>query len=81
MNHSSTRDLASALKILAQQIHSEDGAANVVCAEAADRILLLVTLTNELTAHILASPIHHPKCTAKTKGSYCNCILSRVTPS
>jgi hypothetical protein len=25
--------------------------------------------------------MHHPRCNAKTKGTYCNCILARVLPS
>jgi len=81
MKTSATHDIVSALNVLSQQIHSEDGVANIVCAEAAQRINQLVALTGELTAHILANPVHHHKCNAKTKGSYCNCILSRVTPS
>jgi hypothetical protein len=81
MIQSSTHDLVNALNILSAEIHSADGAANAVCAEAANRILQLIALTKELSDHILASPIHHPKCNAKTKGSYCNCILSRITPN
>jgi hypothetical protein len=81
MIHSSSHDLVNALNILSSEIHSVDGAANAVCAESANRILQLIALTKELSDHILASPIHHPKCNAKTKGTYCNCILSRITPN
>ena len=81
MIQSSSHDLVNALNILSAEIHSTDGAANAVCAEASIRILQLIALTKELSDHILANPVHHPKCTAKTKGSYCNCILSRITPT
>jgi hypothetical protein len=81
MHHSSSHDLVVALNILASEIQSEDGVSNTVCFEASIRIQQLIALTKELSDHILASPIHHPKCNAKTKGTYCNCILSRITPN
>jgi hypothetical protein len=79
MHKSSTHDLVNALNILASEICSPDGAANGVCAEASARILELVNLTKDLTAHIISNPVHHPKCNAKTKGSYCNCMLSKIS--
>jgi hypothetical protein len=79
MHKSSTHDLVNALNILASEICSPDGAANGVCAEASARILELVTLTKDLTAHIISNPVHHPKCNANTKGSYCNCMLAKIS--
>ena len=79
MHKSSTHDLVNALNILASEICSPDGAANGVCAAASARILELVNLTKDLTAHIISNPMHHPKCNAKTKGSYCNCMLAKIS--
>ena len=79
MHKSSTHDLVNALNILSSEICSPDGAANAVCAEASARILELVTLTKDLTAHIISNPVHHPQCNAKTKGSYCNCMLAKIS--
>lgn len=79
MHKSSTHDLVNALNILSSEICSPDGAANGVCAEASARILELVTLTKDLTAHIVSNPVHHPKCNAKIKGSYCNCMLAKIS--
>lgn len=39
-----TEQLVSALRVLSVEIHSEDGVANAVIAEAADRITLLANL-------------------------------------
>jgi hypothetical protein len=81
MNKSSTHDIVTALKIVSTQIESSDGVAQALCLEAASRLVDMVKLTSDLTAHILASPVHHPRCNAKTKGTYCNCVLARVIPS
>lgn len=77
MKSSSTHDIASALRVLSQQIHSEDGIANTVCAEASDRIMALVALTSELTMHILATGAHHPMCKSSSN-SQCNCTMSKL---
>lgn len=81
MNPSSTTDLVSALKVLSQDIQSEDGIPQAILLEAADRITDLVKLTSDLTQHIVSNPVHHHRCNARTKGSYCNCILSRIVAS
>lgn len=81
MHQSSTHDLVNALNILSSELDTPDGIPNALCAEASQRLLELVQLTSDLTAHILASPMHHPRCNAKTKGTYCNCILARVIPT
>jgi len=81
MHQSSTHDLVNALNILSSELDTPDGIPNALCAEASQRLLELVQLTSDLTAHILASPMHHPRCNAKTKGTYCNCILARALPS
>ena len=81
MNPSSTTDLVSALKVLSQDIQSEDGIPQAILLEAADRITDLVKLTSDLTRHIVSNPVHHHRCNARTKGSYCNCVLSRIVPS
>jgi hypothetical protein len=81
MQQSSTHDLVNALNILSSELDTPDGIPNALCAEASQRLLELVQLTSDLTAHILASPMHHPRCNAKTKGTYCNCILARVLPT
>lgn len=78
---SSTHDIVTALKIVSTQIESSDGVAQSLCLEAASRLTEMVKLTSELTAHVLPNPVHHPRCNAKTKGSYCNCILARILPS
>lgn len=80
MNPSSTTDLVSALKVLSQEIQSEDGIPQIIILEAADRITDLVKLTDYLTQHIVSNPVHHNRCNARTKGSYCNCVLSRIIP-
>ena len=79
MHKSSTHDIVNALNILSSEIHSVDGAANALCAEASARILELVNLTKDLTAHIVSNPVHHLKCNAATKGNYCNCMLSKLS--
>ena len=81
MHQSSTHDLVNALNILSSELDTPDGIPNALCAEASQRLLELVQLTSDLTAHILASPMHHARCNAKTKGTYCNCILARVLPT
>jgi len=81
MNPSSTTDLVSALKVLSQDIQSEDGIPQAILLEAADRITDLVKLTSDLTQHIVSNPVHHHRCNARTKGSYCNCVLSRIVPA
>lgn len=80
MKQSATQDLAAALDIIARNpvTHPDDLVRSVVCAESAIRINQLVSLTNEMRDHILANPVHHHKCNAKTKGSYCSCLLSRI---
>jgi len=81
MHQSSTHDIVTALKIVSTQIESSDGVAQALCLEAASRLTDMVQLTSDLTAHVLANPVHHPRCNAKTKGTYCNCILARVLPT
>ena len=81
MHQSSTHDLVNALNIISSELDTPDGIPNALCAEASQRLRELDQLTSDLTAHILASPMHHPRCNAKTKGTYCNCILARVLPS
>ena len=78
MNPSSTQDLVNALNILSAEINSPDGIPNAICAEAANRVLELVRLTDRLTSHILSNPVHNPKCNAVIKGSYCNCVLAEI---
>lgn len=78
MRPSATADLVSALKVLSQDIQSPDGIPQLVLIEAADRLLELVKLTSDLTQHILSNPVHHSRCNALTKGSYCSCVLSRL---
>lgn len=80
MKKSSTHDIVNSLNILSTEICSVDGVANALCAEASNRILELVSLTKDLTAHIVSNPVHHPKCNAYTKGNYCNCMLAKLTP-
>lgn len=80
MNPSSTTDLVSALKVLSQDIQSPDNVPQIILLEAADRITELVKLTGDLTRHIASNPVHHHRCNARTKGSYCNCVLSRIIP-
>ena len=81
MNPSSTTDLVSALKVLSQDIQSEDGIPQAILLEAADRITDLVKLTSDLTQHIVSTPVHHHRCNARTKASYCNFVLSRIVPA
>lgn len=81
MNPSSTQDLVNALNILSSEINSSDGIPNAICAEAAIRVIDLVRLTDRLTSHILSNPVHHPKCNAVTKATYCSCILAEISPS
>ena len=81
MNPSSTTDLVSALKVLSQDIQSPDDVPQLILLEAADRITELVKLTSDLTQHIVSNPVHHHRCNARTKGSYCNCVLSRIVPA
>lgn len=78
---SSTSDIANALNILSTELDSTDGVPNAVCAEAAQRILELVSLTQKLACHIASNPVHHPKCNAATKGTYCNCVLAEICPN
>ena len=78
MKTSSTTDIVSALKVLSQDIQSPDDVPQILLLEAADRITELVKLTGDLTQHIVSNPVHHHRCNARTKGSYCNCILSRI---
>jgi hypothetical protein len=39
----------------------------------------LVSLTVRLSEHILSNPVHHHRCNAATKGSYCNCVLAEIS--
>ena len=81
MKQSSTHDLVNALNILSAELDTQDGIPNALCAEASTRLLELVQLTSDLTAHIISNHVHHGRCNAKTKSSYCNCILARlITP-
>lgn len=75
---SSTHDLVNALNIISAEINSPDGVPNAVCAEAAQRLIHLVSLTVRLSEHILSNPVHHPKCNAYN-GNYCNCVLSEIS--
>ena len=81
MHKSSTHDIVTALRIVSNQIESSDGVAQALCLEAASRLTDMVKLTSDLTEHVIASPMHHPRCNAKTKGTYCNCILARILPT
>ncbi len=76
---SSTHDLVNALNIISAEINSPDGVPNAVCAEAAQRLIHLVSLTVRLSEHILSNPVHHHRCNAATKGSYCNCVLAEIS--
>lgn len=78
MKQSSTHDLVNALNILSSELDSPDGVPNAVCAEASQRLVHLVSLTARLSEHILANPVHHPKCNAYN-GNYCNCVLSEIS--
>ena len=49
---STTEQLVSALRVLSVEIHSEDGVANAVVADAADRIQALVELTARQSSDI-----------------------------
>lgn len=81
MNPSSTQDLVNALNIISSELDTPDGIPNAVCSEASHRLLELVSLTSRLTSHILSNPVHHPRCNAATKGTYCNCILAQISPA
>lgn len=78
MKRSSTHDLVNALNILSAELDTQDGIPNALCAEASTRLLELAQLTSDLTAHIISNPVHHARCNAKTKGSFCNCILADI---
>lgn len=81
MKPSSTQDIVSALHIISKRESFSDDDTIIIAAivaESALRIEQLVGLTNEMKDHILANPVHHHKCNAKTKGSYCSCLLSRL---
>jgi hypothetical protein len=81
MKPSSTHDIVNALNIISVELETTDGVPNALISEAAQRLLELVQLTSDLTAHIISNPVHHDRCNAKTKGTYCNCILARlITP-
>ena len=79
MKPSSTHDIVNALNIISVELETTDGTSNALIAEAAQRLLELVQLTSDLTAHIISNPVHHGRCNAKTKGTYCNCILARLS--
>ena len=79
MSQSSTHDLVNALNIISAEIDSPDGVPNAVCAEAAQRLIHLVSLTVRLSEHILSNPVHHHRCNAAIKGSYCNCVLAEIS--
>jgi hypothetical protein len=72
MKQSSTHDLVNALNILSAELDTQDGIPNALCAEAAGRLLELVQLTSDLTAHIISvtvswlasSPHEDPKARA-----------------
>ncbi len=81
MKPSSTHDIVNALLILSSELDTPDGIPNALCAEASQRLLELVQLTSDLTAHIVSNPVHHPRCNSNTKSTYCNCILARVLPT
>jgi len=81
MKSSSTHDIVNALNIISAELETTDGIPNALIAEASQRLLELVQLTSDLTAHIVSNPVHHARCNAKTKGTYCNCLLARlITP-
>lgn len=80
MKPSSTTDLVIALQLMSKDIEGPDNVPERLLLEAADRILELVKLTSDLTQHIVSNPVHHHRCNARTKGSYCNCVLSRIIP-
>jgi hypothetical protein len=48
---SDTKALVGALRVLAREIYCEDGCANAVCAEAADRLEVLDGIVAEVTGH------------------------------
>lgn len=81
MKPSSTTDLVIALQLMSKDIEGPDNVPERLLLEAADRILELVKLTSDLTQHIVSNPVHHHRCNARTKGSYCNCVLSRIVPA
>lgn len=81
MKPSSTTDLVVALQLMSKDIEGPDNVPERLLLEAADRILELVKLTSDLTQHIVSNPVHHHRCNARTKGSYCNCVLSRIIPA
>lgn len=66
---------------MSKDIEGPDNVPERLLLEAADRILELVKLTSDLTQHIVSNPVHHHRCNARTKGSYCNCVLSRIIPA
>lgn len=81
MKPSSTTDIVIALQLMSKDIEGPDNVPERLLIEAADRILELVKLTSDLTQHIVSNPVHHHRCNARTKGSYCNCVLSRIVPA
>lgn len=81
MKLSSTTDIVIALQLMSKDIEGPDNVPERLLLEAADRILELVKLTSDLTQHIVSNPVHHHRCNARTKGSYCNCVLSRIVPA
>ena len=81
MKPSSTTDIVIALQLMSKDIEGPDNVPERLLLEAADRILELVKLTSDLTQHIVSNPVHHHRCNARTKGSYCNCVLSRIIPA
>lgn len=81
MKPSSTTDIVIALQLMSKDIEGPDNVPERLLLEAADRILELVKLTSDLTQHIVSNPVHHHRCNARTKGSYCNCVLSRIVPA
>jgi len=81
MKSSSTHDIVNALNIISAELDTPDGIPNALIAEASQRLLELVQLTSDLTSHIVSNPVHNARCNAKTKGTYCNCLLARlITP-
>jgi len=81
MKPSSTHDIVNALNIISVELETTDGIPNALIAEASQRLLELVQLTSDLTSHVISNPVHHARCNAKTKGTYCNCLLARlITP-
>lgn len=81
MKQSSTTDIVIALQLMSKDIEGPDNVPERLLLEAADRITELVKLTSDLTQHIVSNPVHHHRCNARTKGSYCNCVLSRIVPA